>query len=218
MPAADEGLQALLEGDAVPDETALQDALARFERVHQAFQAVRSRLAKPDVPAATVAAFLTVADRVAPDSARLPEGTSLAVRHASAPELRAVLMEGSTAVRYGGPGIETVLAVVDAAQGWSLDRVMRGATSRERREDAALGALADAAERLWRVRLSRGETTATVFVVGEDTPEVRAAAARLVARLKAPAAAVVPDSAAEWYATLDGPAATSVEGVPEALG
>jgi hypothetical protein len=153
-------------------------------------------------------AFLRAVDANAPAKARLPEGTSMAVRLASEgnADARAMLLDAPTSARFGGSGMERVLeaATTLASSGWTIQRAVRGAMSRERRQDPVLSALGDAERSVWRLIASRGEQEASLLVLAEDSPEGRAAVPRLMRRA---AALVLPDAALEWYATVEGPPA-----------
>ncbi|TNE89787.1 MAG: hypothetical protein EP330_10285 [Deltaproteobacteria bacterium] len=196
-------LLAVLGADSV-DADALSEALSAYDRLHKAFVAVRGA----ELSDAAQLAFLQGVHAAAPAKARLPEGTSSAVRLASAGVDGAValLTEGETAERFGGAGIDTVLEAARAlhAAGVRLDRAVRGAMARERRQDPVLSALDAGADGVWRLMGTAGETQVQLAVLAVDTPEARAALPRLWSRSQA---LLLPEDAMAWYAELDGPKA-----------
>jgi len=134
---------------------------------------------------------------------------------------RELLTTQTTAARYGGPGVETVVEIarVLLEGSWSLRRVLRGPTARERRTDPFLGALVEVDEGLWRLHVARDDAQAEVWFLTDLAPEGRASAARLLAS-GAPRVVVLADEPGllEWYQGLDGPkAVVGLEGIKQAL-
>jgi hypothetical protein len=200
---ASAALLAALAGDPV-DEQALEASLAAYERLHHAFVAIRDQ----GVASSAQLAFLRAVHRAAPEKARLPEGTSIALRLAAAgdPDATELLTQGETAMRYGGEGIGQVIDVARAMSeaGLLVDRATRGATARERRQDPVLSALGAGADAVWRVEGSRDGELLELALMPTDTPEARAALPRLWRRSKA---VLVEEAAQEWCSALEGPAA-----------
>ena len=215
--------------------TALQEggdplpALQRFRRLHQAFGPVRGWLTELEPAAldAAVVRLLTAMDQVAPPEVFLPEGTTLLLRAATAQpqgQARDMLLGEC---RFTGPGAAEVLQMTSAAvqTGWSLLRVHRGPTGRERRANPALQAMGDASRSLWRVVLRKGEVEAELwFVPAEMAPEGRAAVPLLLLD-EQPRVVVLPlvPELLDWYRELGGPEAVGWTGeeaaeITDALG
>jgi hypothetical protein len=222
-----EVLRALLSREEAPPEEALAEALSSMRRVHPAFavaRAVLEEVADAERESRAVS-FLRAAHSVAPERARLPEGITLAVRFAASDAnvgaARELLTSEPTMARYGGPGVETVvdIARVLLEGGWSLRRVLRGPTARERRTDPFLGALADVDEGLWRVHVAREDAQAEVWFLTHLAPEGRAAAARLLASGGQRLVVLADDPGlVEWYQSLGGPeAVVGVDGIKQSL-
>lgn len=204
-PPPEELLLAVLGADEI-DADALRLALDGFERLHHAFVALREASLSPEAQIV----FLRAVDALAPAKARLPEGISIAVRLASQGHeaAQALLLEAPSAERFGGQGVDQVLeaATALAGSGWTVQRAVRGAMARERRQDPVLSALGDAERSIWRLLVRREDVEASLMVLVEDSPEGRAAVPRLTRRVTA---LVLPEAAIEWYAAFEGPPATS---------
>lgn len=209
-PTPDADLVSALAASDVSVE-ALLPVVQRFRRRFRAI--VTAERALGDAPDDhKVAAFLTaVHDAADPDEA-LPEGTTLAVRAAAGGGARAagLLTGGPTAGRYGGPGIDAVVAIARALteDGWRVHRVLRGATRREQRDHPVLDTLGEHLGGLWRLLVRRGAARGEIWYVAELPIEGRAAVPQLLldARQRAVLLPIEPDLLT-WYATLRGPEA-----------
>lgn len=138
-----------------------------------------------------------------------PEVITFAVRVAAdAPQgaVAEVLIEAESAGRLGPSGARVLVDAAAAARqaGFGIGKVLIGITGRERRENPALDALADASRGWWRLLLS-GPARAELWWIPSTTPELRSAIALLLGE-GAPAAALLSDEAdlAQWWATLPG--------------
>jgi hypothetical protein len=165
----------LLGSDPI-DEEALASLVASYRRPDRLLRTAQ-RLDPDDV---RTAALLRAIDRTLEAGRPLPEATTLAMRAAAAggDATRALLVgPGSSAERFGGPGIETVVDVARAlaADGWLVHRVLRGATRREQDVHSALEPLAPHLAGLWRLLVRRGDVRGEVWVVAQLPPEAQAA-------------------------------------------
>ena len=173
--------------------------MSQYRRVHHAFSAVRAL----ELSDERRLAFLRAIHRAAPATGRLPEALTGAVALAASglAEAESFLLE-EAGERFGGA--ETLERVISAsreavAAGFSIHRVIRGALSRERREDPVLKALDGGEDGLWRLRLRRGDEERMVALLVQDTPESRAAMPRLLSEVQG---TVLPSAAQDWYAGL----------------
>lgn len=206
-------LQAVREvlcGAQVPSVEALVPALEPLRRVREVLD-LADTLTGDDAERRVVTLLAALHQVVSPE-VRLLQATTLALRHVgdSGPEGLAAqaLRSEPCAARFGGPGMEPLVAVAHALQsaGVQVDRVLRGPTRRERREDAALDALAPHVEDLWRLLVTANGVRGEVWVVTELPPEGRGAVPLLVLRER-PRVAVLPiqaDLLAGW-SDLGGP-------------
>lgn len=198
-PTPKDALTELL-SEGVPDDAALDEAVATFSRAYQAFRVARIVLderSDAQAPAARTA-FLRAIDRGVPEHVRVPEGTSWAVRLAATGHDTGLLSDDS---RFGGPGIGALVAVATglAETGFTVDRVQIGASKRERREDPVLEPLDAPFGGLWRMKVGDVE----VAVLTDLTPEGRVAATRLLTD-ESPRVVVVPldgDLLSWWRST-----------------
>lgn len=215
-----DAVRALLAGPEAPNEDALAEQLAKLPRVYRAF-AVATEVLPQFSPAdadARLAILLRAADKAAPKGAALAEGTSLAIRSAATVDKSAAaacLLSGPSAVRFGGPRADALVAIGAALgrSGMIVDRVLRGTTVRERKDDKALDALGDAADGFWRLLVLQGEKKAEVWLLGDLKPEGKAAVTRLL-QTPAPRVVVVPvdGDLLAWYGTIGGPEAVGWTG------
>ncbi len=207
-------LTALLTADEL-DVDALNEVVAAHRKVRFALNDGAAVLQGLDAAArdARGAALLMAAHLGAPENVLLSRGVSLSVELASANPTGAVaalLTDGPTAARYGGPGIGDLVTIAAAAAeaGWLMHRTFRGPTGREKREDAVLTALDGNADSLWRLVLRKGEDEAEVWFLGADTPEARATMPRLLQRdAKRVVVLPVDGDLLSWYGALGGPEA-----------
>jgi hypothetical protein len=183
-PSLGQLLAAVKEALAAPDVSVetLIPAVAPVRKLRELLDLVES-IEGEDV-AHRIEALLLAIHRTAPADVRALQGTTVALRQAGRGQddlARRLLIDGEAAVRFGGPGVDILLPVAVQAQqaGWRLDRVLRGATRRERLDNAGLDALADALDGLWRLLVRRGDTKAEIWVVDHLPPEGRAAVAQL---------------------------------------
>jgi len=207
-------LRDVLLGGEAPAEASLAGVLSSMRRVHPAFAVARVALEEiaEEERESRAVTFLRAADQVAPERARLPEGITLAVRlaasDATSGAARELLTTQPTAARYGGPGVEVVVEIARLVHqgGWSLRRVLRGPTARERRTDPVLAALTEVDEGLWRLHVTRDDAQAEVWFLTDLAPEGRASAARLLASEGQRVVVLADDpELVQWYQGLGGP-------------
>ncbi len=219
-----DAVRAMLAGAEMPNEDALAEQLAKLPRVYRAFAVATEVLPKFSAAEADdrLALLLRAADKAAPKGAALAEGTSLAIRSAATVEksaAAAVLLAGPAASRFGGPRADALVAIGAAIgrAGMTVDRVLRGTTVRERKDDKALDALGDSADGFWRLLVLNGEKKAEVWLLGDVKPEGKAAITRLL-QTPAPRVVVVPvdGDLLGWYGTIGGPDAVGWTGAEAA--
>lgn len=205
-----EAVRDVLCGDQVPSVDDLVPVLEPLRRVREVLD-LADTLTGDDAEHRVVTLLAALHQVVSPE-VRLLQATTLALRHVgdSGPEGPAAqaLLSEPCAERFGGPGMEPLVAVAHALQsaGVQVDRVLRGPTRRERREDAALDTLAPHVEDLWRLLVTANGVRGEVWVVTELPPEGRGAVPLLVLRER-PRVAVLPiqaDLLAGW-SDLGGP-------------
>ncbi len=221
---AGDALGVLLSGAEAPEVEALEALIRKFPRVHKSFGVIREALAalSPEEADRRLAIALEAAHRAAPDRARLSEGATLALRSAAAVKGESAALKavsGAMNERFGGPMFSELAEVAIAAirLGFGLERVLRGSTGRERRDDPVLDALGDAADGLWRLQFSRGESEVELWFMAEVTPEGRAAVPRWLQHpAKRVVVAPVPADWLGWYETTGGPEAVGWTG-PESV-
>ena len=211
-PRPQELLEALLtrEEPATVDE--LVEVLRGFRRRFRAFQVAERLFGQ--LPSDRIAALLDAVHIEADTDRRIPSGTTLAVRAAarsgSDSRVHTLLVQGPTATRYGGPGIEAVVGITAALQnkGWVLHRLLQGATRREREAMPVVGTLSEHLGGLWRLLVGKGEVRGEVWYVHGLAAEGRAAVPQLLLR-EAHRSGVLPIDAelVSWFASLGGPAA-----------
>ena len=206
---------ALFAAELPPVMDEVLPAMQAMPRVYRAFPAIRDAIAAMSVEEQDTrwALALEAADRAAPAGVRLSEGASVAIemlrRRGRSSEAYSYLC-GFGASRYAGPGFETVAILAAAAvdAGWSLNRVLRGTTVKERRDDPVLDALGHAADGLWRALLDRAGGTVELWFMADLAPEGRAAIPRI---LLTPGRRIivvpVDGDLLSWYAGLRGPEA-----------
>jgi hypothetical protein len=170
----------------------------------------------PDLDDALVAASAVAAAAAWPGDRPLPEFTTMLVRAAArgGAACRALLLEGEHANRLGGTGVSMVLDIVTPAinAGWTVDRLLRGATRRERDNPlvaAAEGPLHD----LWRAVVFKDDKRGELWALVDLPAEARAAVPQLLLDPRE-RAVVLPlePSLLDWYATLEGPEAIGWSG------
>lgn len=197
------------------DADTLAPLISALPRVHRVFPLARDAFeGKPDA-AARMATVLIAADKAAPPGVRLAEGTSIALEAATQGGLESplgrLLVEAPTSGRYGGPGVQELLAVAGAARhlGFRIGRVLRGATLREKKAFPVVDALGESLDGLWRLLVQRdgenGPFRGEIWFVSDLSPEVRTAAPLLLQE-EHPRAIVLagPQLSADW-ASLGGP-------------
>lgn len=205
------------------DAEALAPLVSQLARSFKAFTAVRDAVqGDPAGADAQLSALMIATHGSAPEHVRLSEAASLALQVAArVPEgnVAAILADdGALGARYAGPGWRTVVDVVGGvAPPWEVDRVLRGVTRREKRRRPELDALSGAAEGLWRVLISSGETRDEIWALSELNAEGQALVAQMVPEMN-PNAVVVCDAVLQdWFAGLKGPAVTAVGDLGEGL-
>lgn len=223
-PSPMQRLRDLVVGETPPTEAALAEPLGQLRRHAQAFRPLRGALGamSPADRDARLAPYLRAVHAAAPASVVIPEGITVAVRSAAEVAdgaVHDVLRDaGDLGARFGGPGIEGLVAAVSAAvaAGWSVHRVERGVTPSERKQHAALGALGDRVSGLWRAWVRRGRDEVALWFLGPLSPEAQAAVPVLLA-VEGPR--VVVTEAPEQAASLSALGVQAVEtpGVAEAL-
>lgn len=194
--------------DAVAEKFAAEPAdveawsplLATLDRGFKAFVAIRTTLETMAAEQldARLAPLLEALHAVTPESVRLAEGISVAVRTAAAVPDGAVAAllarDDATAARYGGRASLTLAGIARAlgASGWTVRRVLLGITRREQRAQAALAPLGRRVEGMWRLIVSRGAQAGEIWYVDAPSPEALAAAPLLLLEPRQRAFLVAP--------------------------
>jgi hypothetical protein len=187
------------------DASALAGMLGPIRRRFRVFGALRPVLEgmSPERADACTLSLLEALLVVSPPEARMPEGTTFAVRAAAAcPDGRvaaALRGEGATdaeravAARFGGAGLADVLPLAVALHhaGLSLGPVHHGASGRDRRELPALADLVADPGAFWRVGVRSARGSGDVWLIGALSPEGRAIAVQLAAVTRRPYVALV---------------------------
>jgi hypothetical protein len=206
--SAEQQLRALLEGEEAPTQDALNQAAQAFRRRWKLFRTAESI---EKLPAGRAAALIRAVLEAQPEGAVVPEATTLAVSSAATGDeaAQALLADADVVSRMAADGIEAVAEVARnaAAAGWTIHRVIRGATRRERQDSSAVDALADSLGGLWRLAIRHGETRGEVWHLGGLAPEGRAAIPQLLLdeRQRVVVLPLEPDLLA-WYGGLEAPA------------
>jgi len=215
-PAAGPRPQEVLEGLLTRDEPATVDELvevmAGFRRRFRAFQVAERVFGQ--LPSDRIATLLDAVHIEADTDRRIPSGTTLGVRAAArsgaSSRVHSLLVEGPTAARYGGPGIESVVGITAALQGkgWALHRLLRGATRRECEAMPVVGALSEHLDGMWRLLVGKGAVRGEIWYVESLPAEGRAAVPQLLLRdaHRVVVLPIVPDLVS-WFGTLGGPSA-----------
>lgn len=178
-----EAVRVALFADEAPTAESLEALVAPVRKVRDVLD-LADALASDDAEQRLVA-LLTAVHRTAPPEVRLLQGTTLALRAAGANggsgAAADLLTTGEVAERLGGSGMNVLLPTAAAAQqaGWTLLRVLRGATRRERRAQPALDVLGAHLDGLWRLVVQQGEARGEIWVAEELSPEGRAAVPQL---------------------------------------
>ena len=166
---------------------------------------------------------------VVPSGSRILEGTTMAVQYLCQHESALVsdcLTEETLGLRYGGVGIEGVIDIARALHphGWTVSRVLRGTTRRERRDDEILNSIGEGADEIWRLVMQNDAIKGEIVFMKTLSPEGRAALPQLlrVPRNRLVVLPVEPDIL-EWYRQTDGPEPLGWTGeeassLPDALG
>ncbi|MFT5458166.1 MAG: hypothetical protein ACI9K2_004671, partial [Myxococcota bacterium] len=213
-PLPSEVLRTLLT-DATSDDEALSSAMAAVRR-RRTVQRIVEELS-PELDDAIVARAAAAATRAWPGERPLPEFTTLLVRAAAVEgeACRGMLTEGDLAERMGGAGIGLLLDVAApaVAAGWTIDRVLRGATRRERENNPLVEAGADALRALWRAVLVRGDVRGELWAVSSLPAEARAAVPQLLLDARERTVVLPLDAdLLDWYGGLSGPEAVGWSG------
>lgn len=205
-PRPREGLEAALRD---PSENSLREAVERFGRPFRAVRAAERMLEFAND--AAIAQLLAIAHELQGDRGPIPEGTTLGVRVASGggTDTARVLLEGPTAERFGGAGMDVVIELGAAlrADGWEVFRVLRGPTRKEQDAHPALATLADELGGLWRLLVRRDGAKGEVWYIAGLSAEGRAGVPQLLLA-DYPRSVVLPidPDLLGWYETLGGPA------------
>ena len=206
----------VLEELLMRDEPATVDeivaVLGDFRRWFQSFQVAEKLFGQ--IESDRIATLLDAVHSTADTDRRIPSGSGLAVRAAARSgvdsRVHSMLVEGPTAVRYGGAGIADVVAIYAALQseGWDLHRLLKGPTRRERDDAPAVDALAEHLGGLWRLVVRKGDVRGEIWYVAGLPAEGRAAVPQLLLR-DAHRAVILPidPDLLSWYGTLGGPSA-----------
>jgi hypothetical protein len=207
-------LATLLRQEEPPSLEVLTQKLGELRRARDVFRCV-SDLTQNEglsLSADRAALILTAMHAVVPQGSRVLEGTTLAVQHLCREPnaaLLACLTTGDESVRYGGVGIEGVLQIAQGlvSAGWSLNRVLRGTTRRERRDNEVLESIGAGADEIWRLLIGNEKVTGELVYVASLSAEGRAALPQLllVERNRQVILPVEPELL-EWYRQTDGPA------------
>ena len=201
-------------GETPPAKDELVALIRQLPRVYRAFRVARTLDHLPSADAdLRLATLLEAADEAAPPQIRLNEGSTLAILFAAQNgngKVAALLQEGSTAERFGGPGVDVIVALVKGLldQKWQVDRILRGPTRRERQDFPVLDAIAEEMRSLWRIVAEKDGVSGEIWYLVDLPPEGRAGIPQLLLRDKnlTVVAPIDPDLL-EWYSTLRGPAA-----------
>ena len=172
-PPPPERLVAALEAETFDPEL-VKAAVADFRRPDRALRPVL----RMELTDEQTAVLLTAVHGAADAQVAIPEGTTLGIRMAAHGEAtRTVITESEAANRFGGPGVDVVIALTRTLldDGWQLHRVLRGPTRRESRLHPAVETLAPHMSGLWRMLVRRGDQRGEVWYVAELPAEGRAA-------------------------------------------
>ena len=201
----------MLDGDALPALEVLTPAMSALHKMRDAFLHVSGSWTElPADASERLSTLLAAADTAAPPSLRVPEAVTLALRVAASlgGPVTDALTTGKTAERFGGPGIPTLIELLQAAgtDGWTLRRAFRGTTRRERRNHPALAALEGALDGVWRLGLEKGEERRELMFLAELPIEGRAALPQLLLdNRKRVVVLPIDPELTSWYTTLSGP-------------
>jgi hypothetical protein len=192
-------IAAALHADTPPTVEQLVPLISLLSRVYYAFAPARS-LVEGDITEdadARLAVLLEAADQAAPESIRLLEGGTMAMVMASA------FPEGPTSKmldrpRYGGGKLSELIGITREARkaGWRVDRLLRGPTRRERRDQAGLDPLAESMRELYRLFLDGDDVRVELWFIGDLPVEGRAGIPQLL--LCGHPKAVVTPEGFEW--------------------
>ena len=206
-------LKTMLESDQPLEQATLVSLLGQLRRFRDVFGVIRRvEQEKAPLTADQVTVVLQALHESAPEAVRLLEGTTLALqtlaREAEHAALTETISTSPAAARFGGEGISTLIQLGTGlvAAGWSIDRVFRGTTRRERRESASLETIGSAANGIWRVVLTRNGVKGEVFYLESLQPEGRAALPQLWLEPRNRAVVLpVESDVLSWYHELGGP-------------
>lgn len=210
-------VRALLTGDGEVTVDALEPLVAPIKRIRDVLD-LGDELLSNDA-AERLEALVVAIHRTAPPHVRLLQATTLLLRGAAKPgqeSLADLLTTGETAGRLGGAGVERVISAATALQhaGYHLDRVLRGATRRERREHPAIEVLADHLDGLWRLVVTKDGVRGEVWVAETLPPEGQAGLPQLALR-PGNRVALVGDELAPAWSEVGGPTVVALESLVE---
>jgi hypothetical protein len=224
-------LRNLFAGEPDPSADDLRPHVKALRRAYKAFSAVRDAWeAAPAAQADTrLASLLRVVHDEVPAGVRLAEGVTLALRTAArlggTGAVVGVLEETGIGERFAGPGWRGAVALIGAleAEGFVVQRILRGLSRREKDNNPALAVLGgDNLDGFWRLLVSQDERRGEIWWFDAPSPEARAAAPQLL--LEAHQRAVVGAEGQDfgWYDALRGPKmivwdASGAEGLRGAL-
>lgn len=203
-----DALKAALTAEAAPDVEALKASLAEWPRLWRAIASAE----RWDLDEARIEVLLRAVDAAKDDDRTIPGGTSLLIRLAAGGSemAKTLLSTEPTSARYGGVGSEAVVALAEAAHadGWVVDRVLRGPTRKESDRHSVLRTVGSAMDGLWRVLLKKGESRAELWYIAELPAEGRAGVPMLLLEDHARVVAlpIEPDLLG-WYGELQAPEA-----------
>lgn len=203
----------LLRNGAIDNPEQFAQKVAALRRARDLFRCVdvvRSEKAEALTPD-LLSLVLRTMHGVVPEGSRILEGTTMAIQflcdHES-PLVLDCLTDEALGSRYGGVGIRGVLDIARALQphGWSVSRVLRGTTRRERRDDEILNTIGEGADEIWRLVMQNESIKGEIVFMETLSPEGRAALPQLlrVPRNRLVVLPVEPD-VLEWYRQTEGP-------------
>lgn len=203
-----DALKALLTADPAPTVEALTAQLSEWPRLWRAIASAE----RWDLAEERMVCLLRAVDAASEGDRTIPGGTSLLVRMAAAGSeaARGLLLEAPTSARYGGEGTAEVVDLASAAHadGWVVDRILRGPTRKEADRHEVLKAVGEAMDGLWRLILRRGEAKAELWWVAALPAEGRAGVPVLLLEDHARVISLPIDAELlEWYGSLEGPPA-----------
>lgn len=211
-------VRAALTGEGEVTVDVLEPLVAPIKRIRDVLE-LGDELVSDDSGERITALVLAI-HRTAPAHVRLLQATTLLLRASAKPgqeSLADLLVTGEPASRLGGPGMG---GVIDASRrlqhaGFTLDRVLRGATRRERREHPAVDVLSEHLDGLWRLVVEKDGVRGEVWVAEDLPPEGQAGLPQLALR-PGHRVAVVGESLHEGWTSVGGPAIVAVDALVDA--